>query len=198
MGFEPIRTERLILRAPRLSDADAAYARRSLPEVARYQDWEMPYTRERAEQSVADAVALGGPVDGEGWNVTVVDAAAPDVILGDVYVGLSWGSRCGSFGYTFHPDHWGRGYATEAAQAIVGYLFTELGVRRVQASLHPDNLPSARVLEACGLVFEGLASSRSGSATCAPTTCCTARPAPIGSRGETVPGTGRRGSSWCP
>ena len=156
MGFEPIRTERLILRAPRLSDADAAYARRSLPEVARYQDWEMPYTRERAEQSVAKAVALGEPVDGEGWNVTVVDAAAHDVILGDVYVGLSWGGRCGSFGYTFHPDHWGRGYATEAAQAIVGYLFAELDVSRVQASLHPDNVPSARVLEACGLVFEGL------------------------------------------
>jgi RimJ/RimL family protein N-acetyltransferase len=156
VGFEPIRTERLILRRPVLGDADAAYARRSLPEVARYQDWEMPYTRERAEKSMAKAAAMDGPVDGEGWCVTVVDAEAPDQILGDLYVEIKWGGRCGYFGYTFHPDHWGRGYATEAAQAIVRYLFTEIGVSRIESSLHPSNWPSARVLEACGLMFEGL------------------------------------------
>jgi RimJ/RimL family protein N-acetyltransferase len=156
VGFEPIRTERLILRPPRLSDAEAAYERRRLPEVARYQDWEMPYTRERAEKSIAKVEAMDRPVEGEGWSVTVVAAEAPDQILGDVYVETRWGGRSGYFGYTFHPDHWGRGYATEAAQAIVHYLFTDLGVSRVESSLHPDNVPSARVLEACGLIFEGL------------------------------------------
>jgi RimJ/RimL family protein N-acetyltransferase len=156
VAFEPIRTERLVVRPPRLSDAEAAYARRSLPEVARYQDWEMPYTRERAEESMAKAAAMDVLVDGEGWNLTVVDAEAPDRILGDVYLGIKASGRIGSIGYTFHPDHWGKGYATEAAQAIVSYLFTDMGVSRVEASLHPSNLPSARVLEACGLIFEGL------------------------------------------
>src|SRR3954454_1988638 len=100
MKFEPIRTERLILRPPRLSDAEAAFERRSLPEVARYQDWEMPYTRERAEQSVAKAAATDELVDGEGWNLTVVDGEAPDRILGDVYMGIKSGGRIGSIGYT--------------------------------------------------------------------------------------------------
>jgi RimJ/RimL family protein N-acetyltransferase len=99
---------------------------------------------------------MDGPVDGAGWSLTVVDAEAPDRILGDLYVELKWGGRCGVFGYTFHPDYWGRGYATEAAQALVHYLFTDIGVSRVESSLHPSNVPSARVLEACGLVFEGL------------------------------------------
>ena len=156
MPFDPIRTERLILRPPRLSDADAAYQRRSLPEVARYQDWAMPYTRERAEISMANAAAMDGPIDGEGWSITVVDAEAPDRILGDLYVEIRWAGRTGVFGFTFHPDYWGRGYATEAAQALVRYLFIDFGVSRVESSLHPDNPPSARVLEACGLVFEGL------------------------------------------
>lgn len=156
MGFEPIRTERLILRRPQLSDAEAAFERRSLPEVARYQDWEMPYTRERAEKSMARSAAMDGPVEGAGWTITVVDAEAPDQILGDVIVELRWGGRSGYFGYTFHPDHWGRGYATEAAEALVRYLFTNIGVSRVESSLHPDNPASARVLEACGLIFEGL------------------------------------------
>ena len=156
MKFEPIRTERLILRPPRRSDAEAAYQRRSLPEVSRYQDWEMPYTRERAEKSMARTATMDGPVVGEGWTITVVDADAPERIVGDLAVALRWGGRSGFFGYTFHPDHWGRGYATEAAQALVRYLFTDVGVSRIESSLHPDNPPSARVLEACGLTFEGL------------------------------------------
>lgn len=156
VAFDPIRTERLILRRPRASDAEAAYQRRRLPEVARYQDWEMPYTRERAQASMAKMAAMDGPTEGTGWTITVVDAEAPDRILGDVIVELRWGGRVGYIGYTFHPDHWGRGYATEAAQALVHHLFTDVGVTRIESSLHPDNVASARVLEACGLTFEGL------------------------------------------
>lgn len=156
MAFAPIRTDRLILRAPLASDADAAYERRSRPDVARYQDWEMPYTRERAEASMAGVAAFDGPAVDRGWTITVVDADEPERILGDLAVELRWGGRVGYFGYTFHPDYWGRGYATEASTALVRYLFDELGVTRVESSLHPDNPPSARVLEACGLLFEGL------------------------------------------
>lgn len=156
MKFEPIHTGRLILRPAQLSDAEAAYERRRLPEVARYQDWELPYTRERAEQQMAKLVEMDGPVDGDGWSLTVVARDDPEQVLGDLYVGITWGGRSAEIGYTFHPDHWGRGYATEAVQAIVEWLFIEFGVGRIAASLHPDNPTSARVLEACGLVFEGL------------------------------------------
>ena len=156
MAFEPIRTERLILRRPVPGDAEAAHERRNIPEVARYQDWERPYTWERAETSTAEAAAMDGPAAGKGWTITVVDATAPDRILGDLYVELRWGGRSAFIGFTFHPDHWGRGYATEATEALIRYLFLDVGVSRVEASLHPDNPPSARVLEACGLIYEGL------------------------------------------
>lgn len=156
MRFEPIRTERLILRPSLLGDAEAAFQRRRLPEVARYQDWEMPYTLERAQQRMADVVSMDGPVDGQWWSLTVVDATAPERILGDLAVGITWGGRSAEIGFTFHPDHWGKGYATEAANAIVQYLFTDFGVHRVEGSLHPDNTASARVLEACGMTYEGL------------------------------------------
>ncbi len=116
----------------------------------------MPYTRERADGSMARTAAMAGPVVGEGWTITVVDDEVPERIVGDLAVELRWGGRVGYFGYTFHPDHWGRGYATEAAQALVRYLFTNVGVSRIESSLHPDNPPSARVLEACGLTFEGV------------------------------------------
>lgn len=156
MSFQPIRTERLILRRSLLSDTEAAYQRRSLPEVARYQDWEMPYEREHCESRMAELVKMDGPVDGKGWSLTVVNAAAPEQILGDLYVGIKWGGRSAEIGYTFHSDYWGKGYATEATQAIIHHLFLDFGVERVEASLHPDNPPSARVLESCGMTFEGL------------------------------------------
>ncbi|MBN4047581.1 GNAT family N-acetyltransferase, partial [Acidimicrobiaceae bacterium AH-315-P05] len=156
VAFEPIRTERLILRQSKLSDAQAAYERRNLPEVARYQDWEMPYTLERAERRMAELVAMDGPVDDRGWSLTVVDAAEPERILGDLAVEIRWGGRSALVGYSFYPKYWGRGYATEATQAIISYLFNDYGVSRIESSLHPDNPPSARVLEACGLIFEGL------------------------------------------
>jgi RimJ/RimL family protein N-acetyltransferase len=156
MGFQPIRTERLTLRPPIPSDAEAFFQRRNLPEVARYQDWVLPYSRQEADKRMAAAAAMDGPADGEWWSVTVVDSEQPDVILGDLAVGITWGGRTAEIGYTFHPDHWGNGYATEAAQAIVRYLFEDFGVGRIEGSLHPDNPPSARVLEACGMMFEGL------------------------------------------
>lgn len=154
--FEPIRTERLIIRCPVMADVDAVYERRRLPEVGRYQDWVMPYTRERAEKSTARCVEMGGPAVDATWNATVVDADDPERILGDLALEMRWEGRVGYFGYTFHPDYWGRGYATEASQALMRYLFHDLGVTRVESELDPRNAPSARVLEACGLLFEGL------------------------------------------
>lgn len=156
MSFEAIHTQRLILRQSLHSDAQAVFERCNLPEVARYQDWEMPYTLERAEQRMAKLAAMNGPVDGEGWNLTVVDAAETGRILGSLAVEVTWGGRSALVGYTFHPDYWGRGYATEATEAIIRYLFNDFGVSRIESSAHPDNPPSHRVMEACGLIFEGL------------------------------------------
>lgn len=154
--FEPIRTERLILRPPVVADTESFFRRHADPKVARYQDWEMPYPRERAVERIESLAAMDGPPDDEGWwGITVVKADAPDQIVGDMAVGISWEGRTGEIGYSFEPDQWGRGYAAEAARALVRWLFEGFGVSRVEGKLHPDNPASARVLEACGLVFEG-------------------------------------------
>lgn len=157
MAFAPIRTERLIIRAPEPGDVASTFARRSHPEVARYQDWEMPYSWERAEHAVARSIQIAAawPDEHGTWNATVVDGANPERILGDLAVSLRWEGRVGFFGYSFHPDHWGQGYATEASWALVNYYFDELGILRIESSLDPVNVPSARVLETCGLLFEG-------------------------------------------
>jgi ribosomal-protein-alanine N-acetyltransferase len=59
--------------------------------------------------------------------------------------------REANIGYELDPRHWGRGYATEAARAILGFGFDELGLHRVWAECVADNTGSARVLEKLGM-----------------------------------------------
>ena len=59
-------------------------------------------------------------------------------------------------GFAFLPAARGQGYAREAGAAVVGFGFGTLGLKRIVAITDPDNLASARVLEAAGLRFEHL------------------------------------------
>lgn len=59
-------------------------------------------------------------------------------------------------GWTFHPDHHGQGYATEAVRALLQLCFTELGLRRIEAQCFADNTPSWRLMERVGLRREGV------------------------------------------
>lgn len=58
-------------------------------------------------------------------------------------------------GFELAPEHWGRGYATEAARAMVDFGFRELGLHRVSSWCIAENAASARVLERVGLRLEG-------------------------------------------
>jgi RimJ/RimL family protein N-acetyltransferase len=152
--FEPLHTRRLVIRPFAESDVDSLHARRNDPTVARWQNWTLPYSRERAEKMVSDVMAMDGPATDEWWMATIALAETGEVI-GDLAVNLTWDSRCSEIGYTLAPAHWGKGYAVEAGSAIVEYLFETVGVTRVAGTLHPENIASALVLERLGFLFEG-------------------------------------------
>lgn len=58
--------------------------------------------------------------------------------------------------YHFVPAVWGRGYATEAAQACLGYAFGKLETAKIIGFTHPENIASSRVLEKIGMKYKGL------------------------------------------
>lgn len=152
--FTPIRTSRLLIRPMRPDDLEALYQRRNDPEVARWQNWTLPYARESAERLVAGVTAMDGPENDQWWMATIADPAT-DSPLGDLALHLSWQCRTAEIGYTLAREHWGKGYAVEAASALVVHLFETIGVTRVFGMLHPDNPASAMVLERIGMRFEG-------------------------------------------
>ena len=153
-AFQPTRTERLLLRRMRLTDAPGLAQRRSTPEVAEYQNWAVPFPVSRAEELITSIVDLDGPEDEDWYMIAVTDLKGGEVV-GDLALYLSAQCRTAEIGYTFAAEHWGKGYATEATEALVGYLFEDVGVSRVSAMLHPDNTASAMVLERTGFLFEG-------------------------------------------
>jgi [ribosomal protein S5]-alanine N-acetyltransferase len=59
-----------------------------------------------------------------------------------------------AIGFVLHPRHWGRGYGTEAARALVRFAFEELGLSAVYGGCLPENIASRRVLEKAGLRFQ--------------------------------------------
>lgn len=147
----PIETERLLLRPFETSDHAALHAIHSREDLTRYLYWG-PRGPEEVSEVLADKVA-GARLEYEG-DVLHLAAALRDggALVGDIL--LMWRSlvhRSAEIGFLFHPDHHGRGYATEAAAALLRLGFEELGLHRVYGRLDARNTASARVLEKLGM-----------------------------------------------
>jgi RimJ/RimL family protein N-acetyltransferase len=151
--FEAIRTERLLIRQMTADDAESLWERRNEPDVAKYQNWSTPYPREDAERIAVGVGEMDGPENGEWWMASLEDADG--TVIGDLALHLSENGHTAEVGYTLHPDRWVQGYAVEALEALVAYLFETLDITRAFGMLHPDNPPSAQVLERVGMLFEG-------------------------------------------
>jgi len=59
-------------------------------------------------------------------------------------------------GWRLHPDFWGKGLASEAAQAMAAFAFDTLAAQELLAVRHPDNIDSQRVMERLGMRYRGL------------------------------------------
>lgn len=149
-----LTTKRLLLRDFVPSDVDAAHAFASDPEVTRYTDWG-PNDVETTRAFVRASVAQTRERDRGEFNLAAVRRAS-GAVIGVVAVGVtSQRHHRGELGFVFHRDHWSQGYATEAAGLLLRFGFDHLALRRMEATCHPDNIGSARVLEKIGMRLEG-------------------------------------------
>ena len=148
-----LHTARLLLRPFHDADANALFALHSSGYVLRYWDappWSEP---ERAERFIAACRELAA--DGTGARLAI-ERVCDGAFLG--WCGLvRWNPdhRSAALGYCLDDAAWGRGYATEAARALLEWAFDTLDMNRVQAETDTRNLASARVLEKLGFVREG-------------------------------------------
>ena len=142
-----LKTARLVLRAPSHSDVAAMVAlagdRRVAENTARIPH---PYT-------AADAVGLLDSINQNGGE-TVFAIALDGALIG--MCGLDPREDGVELGYWLGVPFWGRGYATEAARALIDYAFAELGHEALSSGARVSNPASRRVLEKCGFQWTGV------------------------------------------
>src|SRR6201986_781873 len=130
----PVRTERLLLRPLTTGDADALLVYHSRDDVGRYVPGE-PMSRDDILERIAGRWARTELTD-EGQALTLgAQLAGTGELAGDVV--LFWHSRehaGGELGYVFNPALGGRGYATEAAHAMLRLRVEGLGLPRLGAA----------------------------------------------------------------
>ncbi len=149
-----ICTDRLKLRPFVLDDFDEVHAYASDPLVTRFTDWGPNSPEETREFIRAAVAALDEPT--LRCVLLALEFGESGRVIGTVGIERTT-SELGdaSLGFCLHRDFWGRGLATEAAQALLSWSASALGLRRVYATCRPDNRASARVLEKLGMRREG-------------------------------------------
>jgi RimJ/RimL family protein N-acetyltransferase len=154
-GFAGLTAPRVALRRFEPGDVGAFVRYRSLAEVARYQSWDAPYPRAAGEDFVREMMTRHPDTAGEWFQYAVVLRATGELI-GDLAAGPHDGDvRQAEIGFTLAPEHQGRGFATEAARCLLGYLFGTRRKHRVVAYCDARNGASAGVLERLGMRQEG-------------------------------------------
>lgn len=156
-----IQTGRLTLRPFTEADTDALFELMSRPEVARWSGRGRPMEhRDEAVERIARMPVRRGDHPAAGVFAVVTDGAAEPVgmaVLVPIPASEGVDRHDHEIGWHLHPDVWGRGYATEAAAALVERAWSG-GIPELYAVTNPDNGPSQAVCGRLGMTDLGLRS----------------------------------------
>jgi RimJ/RimL family protein N-acetyltransferase len=158
--FQPVTltTARLILRPLRQEDAQALFSIWSDVDAMRYFSFPTMASLEQAEDRVARK--LKSSADGHDF-ICAVELRTTGEVLGDCALfHVDEQCRRAEIGFSLHRKHWGHGYMSEAASALIEHAFGALKLRRIEADIDPRNGASARLLERLGFVREGMLRER--------------------------------------
>ena len=133
-------TKRLVLRRAREGDLAELHDAMRRPEAMRY--WSTPEHETLEETRV--------------WLQRMLHPAHPSddfvITLAGRVIGKAGSWKLPEVGYLIHPDHWGKGYATEAMTAVIAHLFATHDMDRLVAEVDPRNAASLGLLTKLGFV----------------------------------------------
>lgn len=155
-----LETPRLILRPPVAEDLPWLLATMNTDAVMRHLAG-VRTAEEVAEGLAADIAAFATPGGHRRWTVWLRDGperaservgrvglfhvrspAAPSALQGQREIG-----------WTFAESHWGKGYATEAAERALGFAFGDMGLPRIFSQTSESNVGSTRMMQRLGFTF---------------------------------------------
>ncbi len=155
------RSNRLCLRALQTKDASRVHYYRSLPEVSLYQSWTPANPAEvsaYAEEMCSRIPAAAGHV----YQVVVELMPNPEntentaEVIGDMAFTIDTETqKQAELGIAFDPAYQGQGYAAEAINALIEFLFKTFDLHRIHVIIDPKNTASLKLFARAGLRQEG-------------------------------------------
>lgn len=140
-----IDTDRLVIRRYKKEDGQDLYEYLSDQEVVRFEPYE-PFTKEAAEEEAVKRVDIA--------SFYAVELKEEHKLIGNIYFEKgdfdTW-----EIGYVFNRHYQRKGYATEAAKALIEMAFNKWGARRIIAMCNPINERSWKLMERLGMRREG-------------------------------------------
>ena len=152
--LEKLETPRLLLRRIAAADLEDVYDYAHDPRTSEYLLWSPHETRfftRNYLQYLGKAYAKG-----DFHDFAVVLKESGKMIGTAGYTTIDEKHRRAEIGYVLHPDFWGKGIAAEAAEALLAFGFREMRLHRIEAHYMVENTRSRRVMEKCGMHFEGV------------------------------------------
>ncbi len=149
-----LTTERLVLREFVIGDAPFVVELLNQPSFIQFIGDKSVRTRADAEQYLKT-----GPLDsyrGHGFGLYLVQLRDSHEPIGMCGLLKRDALPQPDLGFAFLPEYWGKGYAFEAASAVVAQARDELGIPLILAITNPDNQSSIKLLERLGFHFEHL------------------------------------------
>ncbi|WP_121612491.1 GNAT family N-acetyltransferase [Mesobacillus foraminis] len=152
--FPRLETKRLVLREVTTEDSNSLLKYLSDEEVMKYYGLNPFESINDALDEISWYQSIQKNKTGIRWGITLKDQGA---VIGSCgfHNSVSQHFRT-EIGFELSKDHWGKGIAFEAVQAIIRYGFEHLELQRIEALIEPPNSSSQRLVEKVGFIREGL------------------------------------------
>ncbi|MBQ9922850.1 MAG: GNAT family N-acetyltransferase [Clostridia bacterium] len=152
--FPRLETDRLVLRQMLIRDKDDMYEYSCKPEITKYLLW----TEHPSADYTAKYLRYMQPKyrRGEVFDWALVNKAENKMIGTCGFVRFDTENNAAEVGYVVSDKYWGKGYAAEALKRVIAFGFDELSLNRIYARHMMGNERSGRVMQKCGMRYEGI------------------------------------------
>lgn len=153
-GTKTIDTKRLLLRPFNINDSEAMFKNwESDSKVTEFLRWTTATDISETEQVLSEWVKRYENIDFYQWAIVLKEIGEP---IGSISV-VDKNEKLDivHIGYCIGSKWWHQGITSEAFSAIIPFFFEEVGANRIESQHDPNNPNSGKVMQKCGLKYEG-------------------------------------------
>ncbi|MEA4824583.1 MAG: GNAT family N-acetyltransferase [Clostridiaceae bacterium] len=153
-GTIKLVTDRLLLRRFTLDDADAMFQNwANDPKVTEFLMWKPHGCVDVTKHVLADWIPLYAKPDYYQWGIEIKQTH--ELIGSIAAVHIQENVNMVHIGYCIGRDWWHKGYTSESFAELIRFFFDEVGANRIEARHDTRNPNSGKVMQKCGLQYEG-------------------------------------------